>query len=207
MPKGMMDYGLAVNSWLDYALTHKLSPEEIESGLSKLARGELPEGANIAKAIVDGYTDGALILGAAYLGPAASVGKAVGGALVGAFANGAYQLYDLNQPGNETKTWDYWSSTSAAITGGLAPGRGIWKNVGIAAGGAVFTDWADIGSIGGSAAGAWTGGMFRIYAPGIVNSVTGKELPGFVYDVGGAYISEQMNNVVKKHLKIKKVKK
>ncbi len=54
--------------------------------------------------IVDGYKDGVLIAGAAYLGPAASIGKVVGGGVIAEIANGSYQWFDLNQPGNENKT-------------------------------------------------------------------------------------------------------
>lgn len=53
--------------------------EQTQAGLDKLPKGDLPDGANITKVIVNGYKDGVLIAGAAYLGPAASVGKAVGG--------------------------------------------------------------------------------------------------------------------------------
>lgn len=103
----------------------------------------MPEGANITKAIVDGYKDGVLTAGAAYLGPAATVGKAVGGAVIAEIANGSYQWFDLSQPGNENKSWDWKSSTSAGIAGMLAPGRTIQQNVGIAMGGALFTDGPD----------------------------------------------------------------
>ena len=41
--------------------------------------------------IVDGYKDGVLIAAAAYLGPAASIGKVIGGSVIGAIANGSYQ--------------------------------------------------------------------------------------------------------------------
>jgi filamentous hemagglutinin len=158
------------------------TPEKIKYASDKLVTGELPEGANITKVIVDGYKDGVLMAGAAYLGPAASVGKVIAGSVIGAVANGSYQWFDMNQPGNEGKTYDPLSSGAAAVMGGLAPGRGVWQNVSIAAGGAVFTDGADMGAIGASAAGAWAGGMFGEYAPRIVRSVTGKELPNMVYD-------------------------
>lgn len=84
----------------------------------------------------------------------------MGGAIIAEIANGSYQWFDLNQPGNESKGWDYWGSASAGITGALAPGRGVWKNVGIAAGGAVFTDGPDVGAVGGAALGALAGGFF-----------------------------------------------
>ncbi|HGU1992091.1 TPA: hypothetical protein ACM7HW_004968, partial [Escherichia coli] len=79
------------------------------------AKGELPEGANISKVIVDGYKDGVLIAGAWYLGPAASTGKVVSGAVISAIANGTYQWYDLSKPGNENKSWDYWEVPRQAL--------------------------------------------------------------------------------------------
>lgn len=181
--------------------------EEINAALSKNAKGDLPEGENITKVIVEGYKDGVLIAGAAYLGPAATADKVIAGSAIGAIANGIYQWLDINSeknqslPENERKTWDYWSSTSAAITGGLAPGRELWQNVGIAAGSAVFTDGANVGAVGSAAAGAWAGGMFGEYAPGVVNSVIGKELPGFIYDIGGAFASEAATDVGKSVIK------
>jgi len=122
-------------------------------------------------------------------------------------ANGTYQWFDINNaisqslPVNQQKTWDYWGSASAAVTGALAPGRGVWQNVGIASGGAVFTDGADIGVVGSTAAGAWVGGQFGELAPCIVNSVIGKELPGFIYDVGGAFASEAATDAGKSIIK------
>ncbi|UWS30009.1 adhesin [Erwinia pyrifoliae] len=190
LPSGLQSYVQAVASWDQYAVTNELTPEQKQAGLNKLAQGDMPEGANIPKVIVEAYKDGVLAAGAAYLGPAASAGKVVGGALIGAIANGSYQWFDMSQPGNENKSYDYLGTGSAAVTGGLAPGRGIWQNVGIATGGAIFTDGPDAGAVGASAAGAWAGGMFGEYAPGLVNSVIGKELPGFIYDIGGAFASE-----------------
>lgn len=160
--------------------------DEINAALSKNAKGDLPEGANITKVIVDTFKDEVLIAGAAYLGPAASVGKVLVGTTIAEIANGTYQWSDLSQPGNENKTWDYGSSISAGITGALAPGRGIWQNVGIATGGTVFSDGPDVSSMGIAASGAWLGGMFGKYAPGVVNSVTGKDTPGFIYDTVGS---------------------
>ncbi|WP_255209550.1 adhesin [Edwardsiella hoshinae] len=203
MPKGLTDYGAATQSWNQYADANNLTPEQKQAGLDKLAKGELPEGFNISKVIVDGYKDGVLITGAWYLGPAASVGKVIGGGVIAEIANGSYQWFDLSQPGNENKSWDWKSSASSGIAGMLAPGRTVWQNVGIAAGSAFFTDGLDTGSIGGAATGAWAGGIFRGYAPGIVNSLTGKEVPGFVYDIGGAYISEQVNDIGKEMSKKK----
>ncbi|HCQ4308675.1 TPA: VENN motif pre-toxin domain-containing protein, partial [Escherichia coli] len=197
LPSGMVSYGQAVASWNQYADANNLTPEQKQAGLDKLAKGELPEGANISKVIVDGYKDGVLIAGAWYLGPAASVGKVIGGGVIAEIANGTYQWFDLSQPGNENKNWDWKSSASAGITGMLAPGRTVGQNVGIAMGSAFFTDGPNAGAIGGAAAGAWAGGLFGEYAPGIVNSVTGKEIPGFVYDYWGGVASEFSSGFIK----------
>jgi filamentous hemagglutinin len=196
--KGMMDYGQAAASWNQYAEANGLTPEQKQAGLDKLAKGDLPESANITKVIVDGYKDGVLMAGAGYLGPAASVGKVIGGAVIAEIANGSYQWFDMNKPGNENKTWDYKGSASAGITGALAPGRGLWQNVGIAAGGAVFTDGPDVGAVGSSAAGAWAGGMFGKYAPGSVEKITGgKHIPEFIYDVIGSGGAEVIGGFTK----------
>ncbi|MBK0003574.1 hemagglutinin repeat-containing protein [Erwinia sp. S38] len=201
LPAGMMNYGQAVASWSQYAQDNNLTPEQTQAGLDKLVKGDLPEGANITKVIVNGYKDGVLIVGAAYLGPAASAGKVVGGAVIAEIANGTYQWFNLNESGNENNSWDYTGSISAGITGALAPGRGVWQNVGIAAGGTVFTDGPDVSAVGSSAAGAWAGGIFGELAPGGVNSLVGKELPGFIYDIGGAFIYESVNDASKDILK------
>ncbi len=71
----------------------------------------------------------------------------------------------------------------------------------MAAGSAIFTDGPDVVAIGASAAGVWAGGKFGEYAPGIVNSVTGKELPGIVYDIGGIFASEAATDVGKSIIK------
>ncbi|EGO4208107.1 VENN motif pre-toxin domain-containing protein, partial [Escherichia coli] len=197
LSSGMVSYGQAVSSWNQYADANNLTPEQKQAGLDKIAKGELPEGANISKVIVDGYKDGVLIAGAWYLGPAASVGKVIGGGVIAEIANGTYQWFDLSQPGNENKNWDWKSSASAGITGMLAPGRTVGQNVGIAMGSAFFTDGPNAGAIGGAAAGAWAGGLFGEYAPGIVNSVTGKEIPGFVYDYWGGVASEFSSGFIK----------
>ncbi|MEN4744233.1 VENN motif pre-toxin domain-containing protein [Pantoea agglomerans] len=193
---GMNSYGAAVKSWNQYAEANGLTPEQKQAGLDKLAKGDLPEGANITKVIVNGYKDGVLIAGAWYLGPAASVGKVVGGAAIAEIANGTYQWFDISSeknqslPENQRKTWDYWGSASAAVTGALAPGRGVWQNVGIAAGGAVFTDGGDVGAVGGAALGAWAGGKFGELAPfpGEVNDLFGG--------IGGEIISNKFKDKV-----------
>ena len=197
LPSGLNSYG---NSASTLGMSMKdagATAQQINEAMSKNVKGDLPEGANITKVIVNGYKDGVLIAGAAYLGPAATVGKVVGGAVIGAIANGTYQWFDMSQPGKEDKSYDFLGTGAAAITGGLAPGRSIWQNVGIATSGTAFTDGPDIGAMGASAAGAWAGGIFGVYAPGIVSSATGKELPGSVYDFVGGVTSEFVNGFTK----------
>lgn len=108
---------------------------------------------------------GALILGAAYLGPVASVGSVATGSTISVLANGTYQWYDLSQPGNENKSWDYWASTSAALTGALSPGRGIWENTSIAIGATLITDGVDGGALSGTTIGSLAGGVVGKYIP------------------------------------------
>lgn len=203
IPKGLQDYGQAVASWDQYAEANNLTPEQKQAGLDRLAKGKLPESANIAKVIVDGYKNGVLIAEAAYPGQTATVGKAAGDPIIGAIANGAYQWFDINSernqslPESQQKTWDYKSSVSAGITGSLAPGRGVWQNVGIASGGALFSGGPDVGSVGGATVGAWAGGMFGEYIPEIVSSVSGKEIPGFIFDATGSFGSELLEGYIK----------
>lgn len=149
------------------------SPEQIKYASDKLETDELPESANITKVIVDGSKDGVLIAGATYSGPTASVGKVVGGAIIAEMTNGTYQWFDLSQPGNENKTWDYKGSIATGVTGALASGRGIWQNVGIAAGGAPL--------------GTWAGGKFGELAP----------FPGEVNDLFGGILGEIISSKFK----------
>uniref|UniRef100_UPI00397BDB1F VENN motif pre-toxin domain-containing protein n=1 Tax=Erwinia psidii TaxID=69224 RepID=UPI00397BDB1F len=201
---GLGSYGQAAASLGTSMIEAGATAEEINAALSKNAKGDLPESANITKAIVDGYKDGVLIAGAGYLGPAASVGKVVAGATIAEIANGTYQWFDINSEKNQSlpeyqqKTWDYKGSAGAAISGALAPGRGVWQNVGIAAGGAAFTDGADIGSVGGATAGAALGGAFGKYAPAGIEKITGgNNIPDFIYDVIGSGGSEVIGGFVK----------
>jgi|SRR5476649_231383 len=54
-------YGQTVGSWNQYAVDNNMTPEQTQAGLDKLAKGDLPEGANITKVIVNEYKDGVLI--------------------------------------------------------------------------------------------------------------------------------------------------
>ncbi|MFC0075287.1 glycine zipper domain-containing protein, partial [Samsonia erythrinae] len=120
---------------------------------------------------------------------------AVGSALSGG-ANAAYQWYDLSQPGNENKTYDYWSTTAALVTGGLAPGRNILPNVGIAMGSAVFTDGPDKGAIIGAGMGAWSGGLVGKYAPDLLRPALGSS-SGFWAEIGSTFTSEVVGDATK----------
>lgn len=102
--------------------------------------------------------------------------------MIAEIANGSYQWFDLSKPGNENKSWDYKGSIASGITGALALERSIQQNIGIAVGGAVFTDGPDMESVGIAAGGTGLGGAFGEYAPRVVNSLTGKEVPGFLFD-------------------------
>ncbi|MFJ5346875.1 hemagglutinin repeat-containing protein [Pectobacterium parvum] len=122
-PKGLQDVGALMTSLYTNTnmvdengnVLNPITEEQRQYAMHKLVTGTMPEGQDISEAIVDGYTNGVLIAGAWYLGPAASIGKvAVGSALSGG-ANAAYQWYDLSQKGNENKTYDYWGTTAAGL--------------------------------------------------------------------------------------------
>jgi len=198
LPPGMMSYGQGASTLAEQMVKDGKSSAEISSALNKYAKGDLPEGANITKVIVNGYKDGVLIAGAIYMGPAASIGKVAVSSILSGGANAAYQWYDMNQPGNENKTYDYWGTTAAAVTGGLAPGRGIPANIGIAMGGTLFTDGADPVSVGAAAGGALAGGGFGKYASVGVTKILGDDkVPGYVYDFIGGMSSEFTSGFIK----------
>ncbi|WP_189339635.1 VENN motif pre-toxin domain-containing protein, partial [Pectobacterium peruviense] len=206
MPKGMTDVGMSMTSLYTNTnlldengnVLNPITEEERQYAMHRLVTGVMPEGQDISKAIVNGYTNGVLIAGAWYIGPAAALGKVVVGSVLSGGANAAYQWYDLSQPNNKNKTYDYWSTTAALVTGGLAPGRNILPNVGIAMGSAVFTDGPNIGAIGSAAAGSWAGGAFGKYAPVGVEKIMGNDkTPGFVFDVVGSLGSEFLGGYTK----------
>lgn len=187
---------MVVRSWVQYVQDNNISQEQNQAGPDKLAKGDLPEGANIPKVIVEAYKDGVLAAGAAYLGSTASIGKVAVSTVIAGIANGSYQLLYMSSPGNEGKTYDYWSTATAAATGAMAPGRGIWANTGIAAGSAVFTDGPDAGAVGGAVAGSVAGGYFGEYAPGLLKPALGIS-SGFWAEIGGAYTSEILGDATK----------
>jgi len=202
LPSGLNSYGSAASTLGTSMEGAGATPEEINAAMSKNVKGDMPEGENITKVIVNGYKDGVLIAGAWYLGPAASIGKVVGGAVIAEIANGTYQWFDINSvknqslPENQQKTWDYWGSASAGITGVLAPGRNIWQNAGIAAGGTLFTDGPDKGALTGTGAGWAIGSVVGVVAPPVLKPVLGPS-SGFVSDVIGSVGGEFIGNKVK----------
>jgi len=180
-----------------------ITPEEIKSVSNKQVTGDLPEGANITKVVVNGYKDGALILAAGYLGPAASAGQVAAGATIATAANGIFQWFDINSaqnqglPVNQQKTWDYWGSASAAVTGALAPGREFLPNLGIALGGTVFTDGPDAKALGITAGVATVGGLYSYMLPLGVSKFTDKKVPSFFIDATSALGSEYLSGSLK----------
>ncbi|WP_249939021.1 VENN motif pre-toxin domain-containing protein, partial [Tenebrionicola larvae] len=194
--KGFSDYGQAQTSLGTTLIQSGASSEDVAAALDKATKGDLPDGVNITKVIVDGYVDGALITGAWYIGPAATAGKVVSGAIIAEIANGTYQWFDLSQPGNENKSWDYKGSISAGVTGALAPGRGIWTNLAITQGGAIFTDGLDKGSLTGSGAGWLFGTTVGLIAPPVFDPVLGAGSAP-VGDIIGAIGGEFISNAVK----------
>ncbi|ANS44821.1 16S rRNA endonuclease CdiA [Serratia inhibens PRI-2C] len=207
LPGGMSSYGMAATTLAEKMIKDGKSAAEISAALNKNARGDLPEGANITKVIVEGYTDGVIIAGAWYLGPAASIGKVVAGSVIAEIANGTYQWYDLNKPGNEDKSWDYKGSLSAGVSGALAPGRGIPANIGIAIGGSIFSDGINAGGQLGAGTGALLGGVFGKYAPiGVDKIMSDNKVPGAVYDIIGSGGAEVTGGFIKDGLNQKEEK-
>ncbi|XBW24255.1 VENN motif pre-toxin domain-containing protein [Pectobacterium colocasium] len=216
-PQGLRDFGQSATSlYTNTNLTDEngnvlnpITEEERQYAMHRLVTGVMPEGQDISKAIVNGYTNGVLIAGAWYLGPAASVAKVVGGAIIGEIANGTYQWFDINSEKNQSlpvyqqKTWDYKGSISAGITGALAPGRGVWANLGIAQGGAIFTDGLDKGALSGTSAGWAFGTAVGLIAPPLFDPVLGSGSAP-VGDIIGAIGGEFISNAVKDEVNEKK---
>ena len=50
--KGMADYGQSVASYAQYAQDKNLPPEQVQADLARMVKGDLPEGADIVKAIL-----------------------------------------------------------------------------------------------------------------------------------------------------------
>ncbi|GAB7449285.1 hypothetical protein OUHCRE12_37310 [Enterobacter kobei] len=196
LPKGMMDYGMAATSWNQYAEDNGLSAEEKQAGLDKLSKGDLPEEANITKAILEGYQDGVFMAGAIYLGPTVAVGKGVTGAVIGGGANSLFQYMSMS-PGSE---FSYYSAAVAAGAGYLAPGYKIGGNTLINMGGAFMTDGPSLTGQGGAIAGSLAGGYFGKYAPKLIAPYVGA-FSGVIGDIGSASVFEISNDTVKELIK------
>ncbi|WP_433915348.1 VENN motif pre-toxin domain-containing protein [Serratia symbiotica] len=50
--KGMADYGQSVASYAQYAQDKNLPPEQVQADLARMVKGDLPEGADIIKAVL-----------------------------------------------------------------------------------------------------------------------------------------------------------
>ncbi|MBU9849290.1 hemagglutinin repeat-containing protein, partial [Rahnella aceris] len=174
LPSGMMDYIDTAGSWNQFAVDNNLSPEQTQAGLDKIAQGDLPEGANITKAIVEGYQDGVFMAGAFYLGPTIAIGKGIAGAVIGGGANSAFQYINM-APGGE---FSYYSAAVAAGAGYLAPGYKIGGNTLINMGGAFMTDGLSLSGQGGAIAGSVFGGGFGKYAPDLLAPYIGQPYSG-----------------------------
>ncbi|WP_245174113.1 hypothetical protein [Erwinia sp. QL-Z3] len=120
----------------------------------------------------------------------------MGGAIIAEIANGSYQWFDLNQPGNESKGWDYWGSASAGITGVLAPGKNVWKNAGISAGWTIFIDDLDKSALTGTEAGWVFGATMGALSPHVLEPILGPD-SGFVSEVNGSVGGEFIGNKTK----------
>ncbi|MCP3326483.1 hypothetical protein ACK33O_22035 [Aeromonas hydrophila] len=127
-------------------------------------------------------------------------------------ANVAYQWYDLSQPGNENKSWDYWGSANAAVTGALAPGRGIKENIGIAIGSSLILDDFSIDNAG--VPGGWAAlvGTYGKYISGLSNKILkGDKIPGFVFEttgsLGGEFFTGHSNKLLSERVEKKEVMK
>jgi filamentous hemagglutinin len=196
LPSGMMDYMDTAGSWNQFAVDNNLSPEQIQAGLDRIAKGDLPEGANITKAIVEGYQDGVFMAGAFYLGPTIAIGKGITGAVIGGGANSAFQYMNM-APGSE---FSYYSAAVAAGAGYLAPGYKIGGNTLINMGGAFMTDGPSLSGQGGAIAGSVFGGGFGKYAPDLLAPYAGSA-SSVLGDIGGALTFESINDRAKKILK------
>ncbi len=192
IPSGMMNYGQAAASWNQYAVDNNLTPEQTQAGLNKLAKGDLPEGANISKAIVEGYQDGVFIADAFYLAPQIAIAKGIIGAVIGGGANSAFQYMNMAPDGE----FSYYSATVAAGAGYLAPGYNIGGNTLINMGGAFMTDGPSLSGQGGAIAGSLAGGTFGKYAPDLLAPYAGSA-SGVLGDIGAALIFESINDRTK----------
>ena len=189
---GMTSSGAANQSWNKYAEDNNLTPEQKQAGLDKLAKGDLPEGANIPKAIVEGYQDGVFMAGALYLGPTVAIGKGIAGAVIAGGANSAFQYMSMAPDGE----FSYYSAAVAAGAGYLSPAYGIGGNALINMGGAFMTDGTNLSAQGGAVAGSLAGGAFGKYAPSLLAPYAGGA-SGVLGDLGAALTFESVNDRMK----------
>ena len=183
-------------------IMNPMSDEEKVKASQHMVVGDMPDSTNITKVIVNGYKDGVMIAGAAYLAPVATAGKVVGGIVIAEIANGTYQWFDINSeknlslPVSQQKTWDYKSSLSAGVSAALVAGRGPLAGLGISYGGTLFTDGADPGAFAGTTSGWIFGSLVNVVAPPLLSPVLG---PGSapVSDIIGSLGGEFIGNAVK----------
>lgn len=194
----MTSIGAANQSWNQYAVDKNLTPEETQAGLDKIAKGDLPEGENIPKAIVEGYQDGVFMAGALYLGPTVTIRKGMAGAIIGGGANSAFQYMNMDSDGE----FSYYGAVVAAGAGYLSPGYKIGGNTLINMGGAFMTDGFSSSAQGGAIIGTVAGGAFGEYAPIILKPVLGSAA-GYIGDIGGEFSFEYSNQVTKETMKEK----
>lgn len=198
---GMMSSGAANLSWNQYAVDKNLTPEEKKAGMDKIVTGDLPEGANIPKAIVKGYQAGVFMAGALYPGPTVTIGKGIAGAIIGGGANSAFQYMNMGSDGE----FSYYGAAVAAGAGYLAPGYKIGGNTLINMGGAFMTDGFSSSAQGGAIIGTIAGGAFGEFAPVILKPMLGPA-SGYIGDIGGAFSFEYTNDVTKETMKGKDAK-
>ncbi|WP_370512560.1 hemagglutinin repeat-containing protein, partial [Dickeya sp. ws52] len=127
LPSGLTNYGQSVASlWNNTNLTDEngnvLNPvtdAEKQDGMHKLVTGVMPEGQDISKAIVNGYTSGALIAGGWYFGPIAGTAGVIGGGTLSAATDVAKQFMTMSP----TDKYSYSDTAIAFGTGALTQGR------------------------------------------------------------------------------------
>ena len=99
---------------------------------------------------------------------------------------------------NKNKAFDYWNAAAAGVTGSLAPGCGLWTNVGIALGGTAFTDGPNPIALSGAGVASGLSGAFGKFAPiGVDKIIDDNSVPGLAYDIIGAGDFEFINGFVK----------
>ncbi|WP_240947140.1 hemagglutinin repeat-containing protein [Dickeya zeae] len=124
---GLTSYGQSVASlWNNTNLTDEngnvLNPvtdAAKQDEMHKLVTGVMPEGQDISKAIVNGYTSGILIAGGWYFGPIAGTAGVIGGGTLSAATDVAKQFMTMSP----TDKYSYSDTAIAFGTGALTQGR------------------------------------------------------------------------------------